>query len=72
MATVLLASAVPDRVGVLSLVLPPLATLPVTGPTLSSAPTIVGARATVSTTSENDGERRLSFPAGSVALRVRV
>ncbi|MNP64051.1 hypothetical protein D3C76_1595190 [compost metagenome] len=54
------------------MVTPPLTTLPVTGPTSSLAPVITGAAATVSTTSENGSERRLSLPAGSVALRVRV
>ncbi|MNY42572.1 hypothetical protein D3C86_1774770 [compost metagenome] len=70
-AMLLLASAVPERVGVLSLVVPPVGTFPTTVPTLSSAPTITGVVETVSTTILNGGDCGLSFPAGSVAEMVR-
>ncbi|MNS35042.1 hypothetical protein D3C72_671850 [compost metagenome] len=70
-ATLLLASAVPERVGVVSLVVPPVWTFPVTVPTLSSAPTMTGVVETVSTTMLNAGDCALSFPAGSVAEMVR-
>lgn len=72
MATLLPASALPERVGVLSLVTPPLTTLPVTGPTSSLAPVMTGAAVTVSTTSENGAEGWLWLPAGSVAVMSRV
>ena len=66
-------SAVPFTVGVVSLVAAPFATGPVTGVTLSSTPVIEGAAgAAVSITREKAADGRLSFPALSVAVAVRL
>ena len=67
--TVLPASAVPLKVGVVSLVLPPLATLPITGAVLSLALVMVGIPgARVSTVKLSDALWPLSLPAVSLSV----
>ncbi|TYZ39161.1 hypothetical protein C2U34_26325, partial [Ralstonia solanacearum] len=70
---VLLASAVPVRVGVASLVAPPAAMVPVSGATLSVTLTRTGAAgAAVSTVRANAELAVLTLPAASVAVAVRL
>lgn len=68
--TVLPASAVPEKVGVVSLVLPPLVTVPVTGAALSVTLPIDGADGARASTMIVAGW--LVFPAMSVAVTLTI
>ncbi|MNY23303.1 hypothetical protein D3C86_1569630 [compost metagenome] len=71
MTTVLLASALPESAGLVSLVNPSLLTFPVTGPTSSTTDTIVGlAGGVVSTTKFQLPLASLVWPSGLVAVAV--
>ena len=72
LTSVVPASIVPDRIGVVSLLMPPVATLPVIVPASSAKPVITGAvGAVVSTVTTYGGaEAPLWLPATSVALAV--
>ena len=72
MATTLFGSAVPVRVGVVSLVGSPLGTGVAALPALSVTLVITGVVETVSTTMVIPADGVLSLPAGSVAVTVRV
>ncbi|MNY23304.1 hypothetical protein D3C86_1569640 [compost metagenome] len=71
MTTVLLASALPESAGRVSLVNPSLLTLPVTGATSSTTDTMVGLTgASVSTVKPNASDATLVLPALSTATTV--
>ncbi|HAT8015848.1 TPA: hypothetical protein GF715_24685 [Citrobacter rodentium NBRC 105723 = DSM 16636] len=66
-------SPLPLKVGVVSLVLPPLAMMPVCGSLSSVAEVMVGTSgAVVSTTTSNAADGALTLPAASVAVMVRL